>query len=219
MKILGFPRAAEVSAPAPKKPRPARPKEPAPPSLNQIAVLDWLRRWPGLRLREKGRWTASWNSEASRLQLIVTAVHLAGYAPAEVCDGKEGWGAFDYTPRCGSATLGALLSRGLVEPEAVGRNLHFHLTAAGREILFRFCSRLSGFAPRKSSDRQKRPINPSAGLLKRYGGPRAAEEHMKFHEQQAAYHARVAERLRASLELYEGSEEQRRDEWAARRRR
>jgi len=218
-ETLRFPRIATPSVPVAKKPRTDRPGAMTPPSLNQIAVLDWLRRWPGLRLREKGRWTATWNSEASRLQMLRTAVHLQGYAPAEALDGKEGWGSFDYTPRCGTSTLNALIARGLVDPEAVGRYLHYRLSDAGRAALLRFCFLLAAFVPVRSSERTKRPVKPSAGLLKRYGGRAAAESHMKFHQQQAAYHARIADRLRASLELYEGSEEQRRDEWKARAKR
>lgn len=209
-----FPRAAEE--PAPKAPRTARTGELAPPSLNQIAVLDWLRRWPGVRLSERGRWSASWASESARLHMLATAAHLFGFTPAEGAAGKDGWGTFDFTPRCGSVTMKALRSRGLLDPEPDGKKTCFALSAAGREALLRFCFRLAGFVPVKAGARQSRPIKPSAGLLKRYGGPRAAESHMKFHEMQAAYHARIAERLRASLDLYEGSEEQRRDEWAAR---
>jgi hypothetical protein len=64
-----------------------------------------------------------------------------------------------------------------------------------------------------------RPIKACAALVNRYGGPEQALSSAEFHERQAAQHLKVAARIRASLEEWEGSEEQRRAEWEARARR
>jgi len=190
------------------------------PNLRQLAVLDWLRRWPSVTLREKGRWSAVWASEAARLHCHTIVYTLCGELPQDATDGKEGWGEFDATPHCGSATMRVLLGRGWLQDLGADRyqKARYQLSADGLAVLHRYCFRLKGYAPRYAHAHQSRPIRPSAKLLKRYGGPDAARNMMDFHQRQAAYHARIAERIKASLELYEDSPEQRADEWAARKR-
>jgi hypothetical protein len=148
--------------------------------------------------------------------MLTTASRLFGEAPRQALSERDGWGTFDYTPYCGSATFEALRRRGCLEGEQVHRSEEFRLSGQGLALLFQFCFRLRGNSPRRSGERASRPIAASAKLLKRYGGPEGARRYLGYHEQTAAYHQRIADRLRASLELYEGSEEQRRDEWAAR---
>ncbi len=189
------------------------------PNLKQLAVLDWLRRWPGVFLNARGSWNAAWESEASRLHMMAIVSHLG--APTDPGEGgKEGWGTFDGTPHCGSATFKALDSRGWLEQRETSYNRpYFGLSEGGRAVLLQFCFRLKGYQPRTASQRASRPVQPSAKLLKRYGGPDGARRYLEFHEKQAAYHSRIAFRLKESLDLYEGSPEQRADEWAARGRR
>jgi hypothetical protein len=191
-----------------------------PPNLKQLAVLDWLRRWPSLTLRKNGRWPATWASEAARLQSKAVVYTLFGVVPPETTGGKDGWGTFDATPHCGSATLRVLLSRGWLKDLGEGnrRGECYQISPDGLTALHRYCFRLKDYAPRYAGARQSRPIQPSAKLLKRYGGPDAARNMMVFHQRQAAYHARIAERIKVSLELYQDSPEQRADDWAARKR-
>jgi len=188
------------------------------PNLRQLAVLDWLRRWPGVYLREKGRWTAQWRDEAARMSMVA-AVGVLGGDPSPGLDEQKGLGRFEGTPPCGSATFKALLAHGWVESSATeGRRPLYQVSAAGIAIAKRYGFSLKDYTPAAKRP-AARPIRVSSRLVQRYGGPERAAHHAEFHERQAAQHLKVAARIRASLELWDGSEEQRRAEWMARGRR
>lgn len=171
------------------------------PSQQQLAVLDWLRRNPGIWLSERGRFSHGWRDEKARERMLAVAVDLFGLSG--LSESHAGRTANEGTPKCGKVTMRALIRHGLVEPvETPGyRGKNYGLGTVGRETLLRWSRRLEGFTPKLMNDCTSRPIRPGRSVLKRYGGKAAAESYLEWHRRQEAYHRGIAERIEESLRI------------------
>jgi hypothetical protein len=190
---------------------------PQKPTQQQLAILDWLHRWPELSLGDgRGQWACTWKDESARLHMLTVCYTSAGRfttGGAVLAQAHKGYGEFDGTPRCQPATFRALVNRGWVEPHIGKRSVGYKLSTAGRETLLRHAADLRGFVPVLAcGPRPKRQRKPSPRFWRRWGSRENATRSAEYHEQDAARHARTAAMIRESLALYEGSPEQAEDQ-------
>ncbi len=183
------------------------------PSLQQLAVLDWLRRFPAITLRRYGL-SAAWASKSASEHMLACATDLGVFganAAPDLLSERSGMTGSEATPRCTQRDTEAIRAAGWVDADG-------HLSTSGREALVQHGARLQGFVPRLAcgGDRRSNPRRPGVGEVKRRGGEAQARRDAEWHRSREADHRRIAETIEASLEAYDNHKSEEQTKWRAR---
>ena len=194
-------------------------------SIHQLAVLEWLWRWPGLTISggRRPRFNGAWASTADRHHMEQTIVWLnGGEGTAVALDAtRPAYLTAEATPDFTRRTFEALLVRGYVEatrPSPYRQGEHVYgLSAVGLTAYMQQRRAVRGQQPRTLNDVRTNPRRPGVVEIRRRGGVPQARSALRWHREQEAEHRRIADHLEESLRLYEEHVVEQQAAWRARR--